>query len=132
MDVAPALQGDALKHDKQGPEDVIEVRDLVIGVHVHLATEEALWADVASTTDVWFPVFSFELSSSLIVNASLLEHTTEEIHSCNGKDDVEEDENYNGGLESRERCQHGLDKNPKSLDARHCTKGPEHSECSQT
>ena len=121
LDVTPTFQGDALKHDKQGPKDIVEVSDLVIGIDIHFATEETLRTNVATTADVWLSIFSFQLSSSLIVDASLLEHTAEEIHSCNGKDDVEEDQNNDGGLESGQGGQHRLDQNPESFNACHCT-----------
>ena len=59
LDVTPTFKGDALKHDKQGPKDIVEVSDLVIGIDIHLAAEKTLWANVASTANVWLPIFSF-------------------------------------------------------------------------
>ncbi len=43
-DFRPAFKGNALEHIEEGPKDVVEVGDIIVGIESHLATEEAFWA----------------------------------------------------------------------------------------
>ena len=70
----PAFACDALEHDKQCPEDVVEVGDSVVGILIHLAAEVAFGADLLASAEV---VLDLVLLASVIVHASLLHKAAE-------------------------------------------------------
>ena len=89
-DLTPALQRDTLEDVEEGPEDVVEIRDVIIGIQGLFTTEIARFTFIVTTDDL-LAVFIQQGRACVLPNATLLKHSHEEIEAADGEDQEEEE-----------------------------------------
>ena len=105
-DFTPAFERDTLEHIKESPEDIVEVRDIIVRIERLFATVVAYWAFQRAANDL-LASFIEQRNARHLIDTAHLEHTHEEVKATDRKDQEEEEQDDNRVLEDRDGLHYG-------------------------
>jgi len=126
-DFRPAFQGHGLEDDEQCVEEVVKVRNAVVGVlvplstRVHLALLPLVPPSLVRALEAATKVVWLIKRSSLDVKAPLLQVTGEQLQPCYREDHEEEEQHNHRVSQQRQRGDEGLDKYAQTLYILNCS-----------